>query len=42
MAAGGWLIESYGAKSAFLLATASALAGALCALALRRPAPQPE
>jgi MFS family permease len=42
MAAGGWLIERYGAKSAFVLATVSALAAAACALALRRPAPQPE
>lgn len=37
MAAGGTLVERFGAKSAFLLATVGALVAALCALALRRP-----
>ncbi len=36
MAAGGALIERYGAKSAFVLAMASALAAAMFSLALRR------
>ena len=36
MAAGGALIEQYGAKSAFALAMASALAAAMLSLALRR------
>lgn len=36
MAAGGALIERYGAKSAFVLATSSALVAAMLSLALRR------
>lgn len=36
MAAGGALIERYGAKSAFVLATSSALVAAMFSLALRR------
>lgn len=42
MAAGGALVERYGAKSAFVLATLGGLCAALCALALRRPVPRPE
>jgi MFS family permease len=42
MALGGAMVERYGAKSAFVLATASALCAASVALALRTPSPRPE
>ena len=41
MAAGGALVERFGAKSAFVLATVSALVAGLCATALRQTGPRP-